>query len=210
MRARRSPTRNLQQALKCARGEFHRPPPHRRGEAARVRGAARCRARHQEPHARASRPLPRGLRGAGRRRPAARCTGRATAEEARQIVLDICRDGRRPHRHQGQVDDRRGDRPQRLPRGERHHAGRDRPRRIHHPAARRDALPHHRAGGAPDQGPGRGGLPPRAHASAGRPQPGRADRRCSPRRAACCARSSSPPMSASPAPTSWSPRPAPR
>jgi L-lactate dehydrogenase complex protein LldF len=28
-----------------------------------------------------------------------------TAEEAREIILGICR-GRRPHRHQGQVDDR--------------------------------------------------------------------------------------------------------
>ena len=37
-------------------------------------------------------------------------------------------------------------------RGGGHRGGRDRPRRIHHPAARRDAVAHHRAGDPPDQG----------------------------------------------------------
>ena len=42
---------------------------------------------------------------------------------------------------------------------ERHHAGRDRSRRIHHPAAPRTAEPHHRAGDPPDEGAGRRRLP---------------------------------------------------
>ena len=66
----------------------------------------------------------------------------ATAERgARHHPRHLPR-GRRPDRHQGQVDDRRGDRPQRPPRGERHHAGRDRSRRIHHPAPR-TSMPSH-------------------------------------------------------------------
>ena len=59
-------------------------------------------------------------------------------------------------------------------------AGRDRSRRIHHPAAPRAAEPHHRAGGPSHQGPGRGRLPPRAHASRRRPRP-------RPSRTTCCA-----------------------
>ena len=133
-----------------------------------------------------------------------------TAEEARDIDPRHLPRGRRADRHQGQVDDRRGDRPQRAPRGERHRAGRDRSRRIHHPAPPRAAEPHHRAGGASHQGAGRGGLPPRPHRPAAGPRPHRAGDAARPRRAACCASDSSPPMSASPAPISWSPRPAPR
>ena len=110
--------------------------------------------------------------------------------------------GRREDRHQGQVDGRRGDRAQRSPRSERHHAGRDRSRRIHHPAAPRAAEPHHRAGDPPDEGAGRRHLPRRA--SRARPRPRRSTSRatCATRRAPCCGRNSSPPMSASPAPIS--------
>ena len=96
---------------------------------------------------------------ASRRR---RCTGAETAEDARDIVLEHLPQRRREDRHQGQVDDRRGDRPQRAPRGERHRAGRDRPRRIHHPAAPRAAEPHHRAGRPPHQGAGRADTSARA------------------------------------------------
>ena len=84
-----------------------------------------------------------------------------TAEDARRHHPRHLPRGRRADRHQGQVDGRRGDRAQRVPRGKRHPAGRDRSRRIHHPAARRASEPHHRARRAPDQGPGRGGFPPR-------------------------------------------------
>ena len=73
--------------------------------------------------------------------------------------------GRREDGHQGQVDDRRGDRAQRPPRSARHHAGRDRPRRVHHPAAQRAAEPHHRAGRPPQRDAGGGGFPPRPHPS---------------------------------------------
>ena len=95
--------------------------------------------------------------------------------------------GRRPHRDQGQVDDHRGDRAQRVPRAPRHPAGRDRPRRIHHPAAPRASEPHHRAGRASQQGAGRGRFPPRPHASARRRATCPSRKRCSTRRGACCA-----------------------
>ena len=52
------------------------------------------------------------------RRP--RCTSRRPPTTRATIILEICRDGGRPRRHQGQVDGRRGDRPQRPPRGARH------------------------------------------------------------------------------------------
>ena len=60
-----------------------------------------------------------------------------TAEDARRIDPRHLPQRRREDRHQGQVDDLRGDRAQRPPRGERHRADRDRSRRIHHPASRR-------------------------------------------------------------------------
>ena len=134
------------------------------------------------------------------------------ADEARAIVLDICRKAERQHgRPRASRMISRGDRPQRLSRSQRHHAGRDRSRRIHHPASRRAPEPHHRAGGASQYRPGA-----RATSAAPTPtcrrtgRPGRARHRCWRRRAACCAKNSLPPMSALPAPTSWSPRPAPR
>ena len=58
--------------------QFRAAPRRRRRAAAGVRGVARQRARHQEPHARASRSLSGGLRAAGHRARAATCTTRAT------------------------------------------------------------------------------------------------------------------------------------
>ena len=72
----------------------------------------------------------------------------ADAADARDVILELCRRRRRQQRHQVEVDDRRGDRAQRASRGQRHRAGRDRPGRVHNPARRRAAEPHHRAGGA--------------------------------------------------------------
>ena len=134
--------------------------------APRCRSSRRCatRARDIKDHTLAHLDLYlEALRGAGASRPAATCIARATPRRRAQTILDICREAGAKHRHQGQVDDRRGDRPQRLPRGERHRAGRDRSRRIHHPAPRRAAEPHHRARRASHQGPGRGRFPPRPH-----------------------------------------------
>ena len=123
-----------------------------------------------------------------------------TAADARRYVVDVVR---RRGRHAGgevEVDGHRGDRPQRGARGRRRRGGRDRPRRVDHPAGRRDAEPHHRPGPAPgpplDQGPvrrhGRRAADARHRADrAGRASPGSG-----------CARCSSPPTSASPAPTS--------
>ena len=74
---------------------------------------------------------------------------------------------RREGRDQGQVDDLRGDRPQRRARGGGHRGDRDRSRRIHHPAARRDALAHHRAGDPRHARRRRGRLPPRPSRPAG-------------------------------------------
>ena len=111
------------------------------------------------------------------------------------------RNGSAPGRHQRQVDGGRGNRDQRAPEA-RHHAGRNRSRRVHHPAARRASEPHHRSGRAPDC--------QQVEADFRRCTPiCRADRNldepltCSYRGAArCCATSSLPPMSASPAPIS--------
>ena len=110
--------------------------------------------------------------------------------------------GRREDRHQGQEHDFGGARHQRAPRGERHHPGRDRSRRIHHPAPPRAAEPHHRAG-LPPQPRGLGAeLPGGPHRPAGRPGVRRPARH--PGRGAQPAprSNSSPPMSASPGPTS--------
>ena len=146
---------------------------------ARVRGAARSRARHQEPHAGQPRPLSRGVRAQGHRRWAATSTGRRRAEDARRIIAELCQSVGRAHGRQVEVDGRRGDRPQRPSRGAGHRADRDRSRRVHHPAPPRAAEPHHRAGGASHQGPGRRHLPrassrARLHQAADRAQrPGR-------------------------------------
>ena len=90
-----------------------------------------------------------------------------------------------------------------------HHAGRDRSRRIHHPAAPRAAQPHHRAGGPSHQGPGRP-TPSARRITRSRSQApaDRARRHAGRGRASAAPEVSSTPMSASPAPISWSPRPA--
>ena len=62
-----------------------------------------------------------------------------TTEDANAIVLEILRGARRDARRQGQVDGLRGDAPERLPRGARRRVARVGPRRVHHPAGRRDA-----------------------------------------------------------------------
>ena len=121
-------------------------------------------------------------------KPAARCTGAPTPRRRAQTVLAICREVRRAHGHQGQVDDRRGNRHQRVPREEQHQAGRDRSRRIHHPAPPRAAEPHHRAGDAPLEGAGGRRLPPASHPVSGRTGRWRNRGSCSTRPGRCCAR----------------------
>ena len=187
-----------------------RRPPRRRGRApAGVRGAARQRARHQEPHARPSRPLSRGLRAQGRRPAAARCIRRATPRRRARSSLDICRrrGAKTVTKGKSMVSEEIGLNDALEAAGI--EAGRDRSRRIHHPAPPRDALPHHRARRA-SHAASRSrqtsaartrDLPPDRDLSAARAAAGRGARRC-------CARNSSPPTSASPAPISWSPRPA--
>src|SRR5438874_1091107 len=119
-----------------------------------IRGIARGGPRDQGPCAGISRFLPRALRAKRRRlgRPStldAQCR-RGARRDPRYLPGRECQD-----RHQGQIDGRRGDRPQRASRSERHHAGRNRSRRIHHPAAPRASEPHHRAGDPSDEGAGR-------------------------------------------------------
>ena len=97
-----------------------------------------------------------------------------TADEARAKVLEICRKANAKLVTKGKsmigeeiaIND--------FLEAERHRAGRDRSRRIPGADPPRAALAHHHAGGASHPGADRGGLPPRAHASAGRPQSGRA------------------------------------
>ena len=202
---RRSPTPQLQKALGHAARRTSSAPRASAAERLPEFEALRdARARHQEPHAGPSRPLSRGLRGEGRSQPAATCTGRATAEDARAHHRSTSAGGAAPRpspRARSMIAEEIALND--APRGERHRAGRDRSRRIHHPAARRAAQPHHRAGRASDQGAGRGRLPPRPHRSAAatatstEPATLLAEARARAARAA-----SSPPMSASPAPTS--------
>ena len=84
---------------------------------------------------------------------------------------------RRQDRDQGQVDDRRGNRHQRPSGTARHHPGRDRPRRIHHPASARTAQPHHRPGLPSEHGGLGGGLSQSPHRPAARPTVQRTPRR---------------------------------
>ena len=94
------------------------------------------------------------------RRPAARAF-RRNAEEARDIILDICREAgaKTVTKGKSMISEEIG--LNASPRSERHRAGRDRSRRIHHPAAQRDAEPHHRAGGAPQRTQVEAGFPAR-------------------------------------------------
>ena len=92
-----------------------------------------------------------------------------TADEACRIVIEICRDGRRAPRDAREVDAGRGDRAAPCAGRGRHRAGRDRPRRAHHPARRRDALAHHLAGDAPHPRAGLGAV--QGSSTVSRPQP---------------------------------------
>ena len=93
------------------------------------------------------------LRGARSRRPAATCIGPRTRRGgARRSSSSICRGAgaKTVTKGKSMISEEIGlnDRLEAA----RHHAGRDRSRRIHHPAARRDAEPHHRAGGPSQRG----------------------------------------------------------
>ena len=76
---------------------------------------------------------------------AARCIGAATPQEARDRAGDLPRLGAKTvTKGKSMIGEEIGG--QRLSRAERHDAGRNRSRRIHHPAPARDAEPHHRPG----------------------------------------------------------------
>ncbi|CAA9248293.1 MAG: Predicted L-lactate dehydrogenase, Iron-sulfur cluster-binding subunit YkgF, partial [uncultured Acetobacteraceae bacterium] len=156
-------------------GRLSHAPRRRRGRPAGVRAAPRHRAGHQEPRPGQPRLLPGALRrrgGAGGRHRPLVLHGRGRAGRHPE---DLPR-RRRPHRHQGQVDDLRGDRGQRPPGSERHPAGGDGPRRVHHPAPAGAPLPHHRPR-LPPQPRGLGsGVPPQPHRPAQGPSLRRAAR----------------------------------
>ncbi len=167
----------LQKRAEIRRGEFHRAPPRRSPTS--CRSSRRCatpratsRTTRSPISTSISRPIeervdgggrPRALGRDGRGRAAASCSTSAASVGAK-------------HRHQGQVDDRRGDRPQRLPRAPTA-SRRSRPISANTSSSCATRLPSHIIAPAVHltKDAGRGGLPPRAHASAGRPRPRRAD-----------------------------------
>ena len=111
------------QAAICHDGDgpaLHRQAHQGPRGAARVRRAARPGARHQGPRARPSRHLPRALRGEGEGDGRPRALGRHARRRPAPPILAICRKAEREDRHQGQVDDLGGDRPQPAPRSQRH------------------------------------------------------------------------------------------
>ena len=175
--------RRAAERAEIRRGQLRRAAARGRRPAAGVRGAARRGARHQEPHARASRPLSRGLRASASRARAARCTGRVTAEDAArdhprhlpQAGAKTVTKGKSMIGEEIGINDH--------PRGERH---RRRSRPISANTSSSSATScraHHRAGGASHQGAGRGGFPPRPHRTC-RPDRDLAEPpRCWPRRA---------------------------
>ena len=132
----------LQRALGHVKNELRRAARGGGGATAGVRGAARPGARHQEPRARQSRLLSRALRGArsianggqvhwcARRRGGAR---RPSCAICRSVGAKMVTKGKTMIGEEIALNDH--------PRGQRHHAGRDRSRRIHHPAAPRAAEP---------------------------------------------------------------------
>ena len=146
---------------------------------------------------RPSRPLPRGVRGQGRRAGRHGALGARRRRGARDRARALPGGGR-PHGHQEQEHGHRGDRPHRLPRVARARARRDRSRRVHPADLRPAAEPYRRPGRAHDQG--RDQRPVRA--APWRPRGSRRRPTWWPRRAGSCASAISPPMSASPAPTS--------
>ena len=206
-------TPQLQRALGECRGRASSTSaPQAAADAAGVRGAARQRrATSRTTRSPISTSISRPTRRRSRR-PAAHVHCAATAEEARE----------RHPRHLPQAPAR-----ETVTKGKsmiaeeiglndhleaaRHRAGRDRSRRIHHPAPRRDAVATSSRRRCTSTRTQVEADFRRVHTHLdrrARPRPSRCS--CSPRRAACCASASSPPMSASPAPISSSPRPAPR
>ena len=116
---RRSAGRSQSAGLaRQAEGRLLRTPPPGGRAPARVRGAARSRARHQEPRAGQPRFLSRGVRaqgdGAGRPRSLG-ADRRGRAPHHRRAVPEHGR----AHRRQVEIDGGRGDRPQRTSRGAR-------------------------------------------------------------------------------------------
>ena len=83
----------------------------------------------------------------------------ATPQEACAAVLQICRsvDAKTVTKGKSMVAEEIGLND--FLEAQRHHAGRDRSRRVHHPAAPRAAEPYHRAGHPSGQRTGRGDLP---------------------------------------------------
>ena len=100
----------------------------------------------------------------------------STADEAREAVLGICRavGARTVTKGKSMISEELGINAHLE--AQRRHAGRDRSRRIHHPAPRRDAEPHHRARLPPEPGGLGGAVPPVAHRPAGGPRVRRAAR----------------------------------
>ena len=131
----------LQTALTIRRGEFHRAAPGRCRPAAR--SSRRCATRPATSRTTRSRiststskPTSGSVSEAGGQ---VHCA--VTAEDARADHARHLPQRRRPDRHQGQDDGRRRRSASTIfSRGKRHHAGRDRSRRIHHPAPPRSAL----------------------------------------------------------------------
>ena len=109
---RRSADANLQQALgiMTQRGFPLRRARRRSRDCPNSRRCATTAGRSRTTRSRISISISRRFEQQRRRAPAARCIGARTAAEARAAVLAICRARRRQDRHQGQVDDRRGDR----------------------------------------------------------------------------------------------------
>ena len=132
----------------------------------------------------------------------------STADDARATVLDICRKAgaRTVTKGKSMISEELGINAHLS--AARHHPRRDRPRRIHHPAPRRDPKPHHRPR-LPPEPRGLGGAVPHLPHRPARPTASSTNAATSsPRPAPGSATSSSPPTSASPAPTSSSPKPA--
>ena len=121
-------------------------------------------------------------------RAAARCIGRATRRKRARSMLGILRDAgaKTVTKGKSMVTEEIALNPFLEANGI--DAGRNRSRRIHHPASQRTAEPHHRAGVPSAQRTGRRDLPRRAHRRSIRHARSTSARRWSPKRARCCAR----------------------
>ena len=137
----------------------------------------------------------------GRSAPAATSLVRDRRRCARAVLQISARRG--AHRHEGQIDDRRGARASTITWKTRHHADRNRSRRIHHPASPRTAAAiSSRPAFHLNREDWEEKLPQMPYRPASRPgvqrTPRHPDRSAHP----AARTSSSPPMSASPAPIS--------